>query len=659
MEDKTRPELKRPQPEARSLNPGDPPEKPSHKAPRQALPAPSQAWRPGRSEANREINLGLKRRQRAQEQESEPFKQASNTRGKTYESPPSASKRTRAKRDESPAETQARRVPTPAPLPLRRTRRARRPIPDDWEPPLAVGASLGDNLSRIEEAERSVLQWEAILENARDTQPFADLSSFEKQLEKARTKFIEMEVSEENSVPVDQLESTKRQRIQERIRLLEDTLERNECPTANINIRAAIKAYEEEAIQCWDLWTLFYAGHLVDVCMSYDSFTHNRAERLDGYYYQHGPGWLWYEPPLSPAADHNPSLMAATWAQPSRDSNTLSGGCNQSWDITMGFRRVRGFHSRDGTVPGPAPGAAGKFLAYKTRVRGVPKPQPREDCWVEDDEMAPRCFFLMQLDSGATNPCLYNTDLDIIGIDRKLYPPQTSIYVNTANSDARASVYEMRVDVCRHDGQSLVGDNPVWPEERRELGGIVPVMVLVDGLDNDAGPLDHVEIKLRRDRGEDVSEAALAVRKKNPKDARLSGMLPFQVCYFAGAPGMDIWFGEDRRDVLGADRMPGQRRWERHKVKQLVRGSQLEPIEERPVVSFDHKMDHKRIVDSDVDGCPGASQITVDVWADRTTYGMEPRVSQRVQLVNRERVGHKRPASPIGRDKRKKRSRWV
>lgn len=102
-------------------------------------------------------------------------------------------------RDEPPAEAQTERVPAPTPAP---PKRSRRPIPPDWKPPLAVGASLGDNLSRIEEAERSVLQWEAILENARQTQPLADLSSFEKQLEKARTKFNELENSEENSVPV-------------------------------------------------------------------------------------------------------------------------------------------------------------------------------------------------------------------------------------------------------------------------------------------------------------------------------------------------------------------------------------------------------------------------------------------------------------------------
>jgi hypothetical protein len=80
--------------------------------------------------------------------------------------------------------------------------KARRPIPPDWKPPLAIGESLGDNLSRLEEAERSVLQWEAIVENSRITQPLADLSGLEQQLHKARQIFSQMEDTDENSMPV-------------------------------------------------------------------------------------------------------------------------------------------------------------------------------------------------------------------------------------------------------------------------------------------------------------------------------------------------------------------------------------------------------------------------------------------------------------------------
>lgn len=54
----------------------------------------------------------------------------------------------------------------------------------------------------MEQADRLVAQWEAILRNARETQTFADLSSFEQQLEKVTRERDELDESEENLVPV-------------------------------------------------------------------------------------------------------------------------------------------------------------------------------------------------------------------------------------------------------------------------------------------------------------------------------------------------------------------------------------------------------------------------------------------------------------------------
>lgn len=151
-------------------------------------PAVSESWRPGRSPANVELNLGLQtdQRQRAQE---------------------SAGQDTSALWPElvDPHSPEHLRSPWTRPTipdegePLRRTRR---PIPSDWKPPLAVGASLGEGLSHLEQADRLVAQWEAILRNARRTQTFADLSSFERQLEKVTRERDEMDESEENLVPV-------------------------------------------------------------------------------------------------------------------------------------------------------------------------------------------------------------------------------------------------------------------------------------------------------------------------------------------------------------------------------------------------------------------------------------------------------------------------
>ncbi|KAF4981216.1 hypothetical protein FZEAL_2946 [Fusarium zealandicum] len=649
------------EPQVESNSPSD--EFPKHKLQQQTrahlLPASDGSWRPGRSSANREINLGLHRSQQLQKES--PACSKGGNEGTTL----TGNKRKQDQQQDSfrgtseTANTQTTTEPS--------SKRPRRPIPSDWKPPLAVGASLGDSLSRLEEAERSVVQWEAILDNSRKTEPFADLSSIEKQLEKVRRQFNEMEECDENTIPIDELESTKRMRVDERLGVLNEALMQSKCPTGDVNIRVAIEAYREGSIQCWDKWTLLYAGQIVDHCSSYDSFTQDRQERLNRYSEEHGQGWLWFEPPLAPSADSQPDqLMAATWAQPSKDGGKLSGGLHHALDITMGFRRVKGFHSRlssllSAEVKTPSISDTGKVLLYKTRQRHPYQKLPKEMCFVEDDVSAPRCFFMMQLDSGASHPCLYNTDLDLLGINRDAYPAQTTVTVNTANGHVRAAVYEMRVDVCRHNGQSLVGDEPVWPNDRHELGGIVPVMVLVESSTDESKPLSEGELEMRQRRGDDVSEEGLANRKKSSKEVRLSGMLPFQVCYSAGAPGMKLWFGEDRRDVLGADRMPGQRRWERHKIAKFVRRPrEADALEERPRVIFDHRFDGKRVYDADARDHTGASSLSIVDEEEVRRFWLEPREVKKLQPLKHQvkRVLPESPDEPL-ESKRIKRSRQV
>lgn len=110
-------------------------------------------------------------------------------------------KRKRSGTPESSSQSSSVARPSPSPQPPSRPKRRRLQVPADWTPPLAVGASLGENLSRIEEAERLVLQWEAIIDNARRTQPRADLSPFEQRLEEVRRDLEDLEETEENLVP--------------------------------------------------------------------------------------------------------------------------------------------------------------------------------------------------------------------------------------------------------------------------------------------------------------------------------------------------------------------------------------------------------------------------------------------------------------------------
>ncbi|KLO86750.1 uncharacterized protein LW93_11533 [Fusarium fujikuroi] len=557
--------------------------------------------RPGRSEANREINLRLRRSQRLQSMRPEPLLAPPHTVEEEEEEEEAE--------EGFSAESQGVQTVTSTGSPGTSAQmssahhepsRARRPIPSDWKPPLAIGESLGDNLSRLEEAERSVLQWEAIVENARITQPLADLSGLEQQLQKARQIFSQMEDTDENLVPVDELETTKQRRIQRRMSLLKASLDRSECPVGDINIRAAIQAYESGRIKCWDKWTLLYAGNVVDFCPSYESFTLDRDERLDRYHGMYGDGWLWYEAPLAPKGNYQPEqLMAATWAQPSGSWGVLADYHAHAWSIHMGFQRVKGFHSRfSSRLSDRNRKDIGKVLTYETRMRELGTPE-KGMCFVEDDSTAPRVCFLMQLDSGATHPSLHKTDIAYLAIDSKTYPAQTHTTVVTASSTTVAALYEIRVDICRHNGESLVGEEPVFPNDRRQIGGIVPVMVLVDSTEDQSKPLDEWYIEALKN-GEDVSEEAMAARYKGQDECRLSGMLPFQVCYFSGAPGAPtFWFGEDRRDVLGADRMPGHQRWERHKEAYIVeRPVEFENLG-RPTVIFEHQGNGIRLLDRD------------------------------------------------------------
>ncbi|KAF5598500.1 hypothetical protein FPCIR_3063 [Fusarium pseudocircinatum] len=560
--------------------------------------------RPGRSPANREINLRLRRSQRLQSMRPELLSAPAPTveeEGGREEGAAAEDYSAQSQGEQTAASTSSPDTSAQISSAHHELSRARRPIPPDWKPPLAIGESLGDNLSRLEEAERSVLQWEAIVENARITQPLADLSGLEQQLHKARQIFSQMEDTDENLMPVDELETTKRQRIQQRISLLKASLERSECPVGDVNIRAAIQAYESGRIKCWGKWTLLYAGNVVDICPSYESFTLDRDERLDRYHSMYGDGWLWYEAPLAPKGNYYQpeQLMAATWAQPSGSWGVLADYHAHAWSIHMGFQRVKGFHSRFATrLNDPKRKDSGKVLPYETRMRERGTPE-KGTCFVEDDNTAPRVCFFMQLDSGATHPSLHKTDIAYLAIDSKTYPAQTHTTVVTASSTTVAALYEIRVDICRHNGESLVGEEPVFPNARRQVGGIVPVMVLVDSTEDQSKPLGEWYKEALKN-GEDVSEEAIATRYKGQDECRLSGMLPFQVCYFSGAPGAPtFWFGEDRRDVLGADRMPGHQRWERHKEPYMVeRPAEFENLD-RPTVIFEHQGNGIRLLDRD------------------------------------------------------------
>lgn len=159
-------------------------------------------WRPGRDPANIEINRRVRRSQRLQgnhETESPQghrAREGPSTIASAHGRQDSLGELTGTASNSSETSAQLSSITVGPP------RRTRRVIPPDWKPPLAIGDSLGNNLSRIEEAERSVLQWEAIIEKTRKSHPLADVSGLERQLENVRRKFEEMEETDENTMPV-------------------------------------------------------------------------------------------------------------------------------------------------------------------------------------------------------------------------------------------------------------------------------------------------------------------------------------------------------------------------------------------------------------------------------------------------------------------------
>lgn len=79
---------------------------------------------------------------------------------------------------------------------------------------------------------------------------------------------------------------------------------------------------------------------------------------------------------------------------------------------------------------------------------------------------------------------------------------------------------------------------------------------------------------------------------------RLSGMVPFLACYMSSAPTMNIlMLGEDRNDVLGAHRMPGQMRWDISISSDTPADYHNWGNYGNPVIAFSHK--DGKIMDTD------------------------------------------------------------
>ncbi|KAI3340602.1 hypothetical protein F4824DRAFT_496885 [Ustulina deusta] len=436
-----------------------------------------------------------------------------------------------------------------------------------WES-LVIG-SLGENLSHIERKNREIEQQRFIVQFHEQHSPH-EVDHNRRILNQLLQERAEMEDNEENNMPQYR---EKSERISRRLELLRWVLDNSKCEDERINVTAAIQGYESGQIPYSPDFTLLCAGHIVDRCPNYTSFSMDRNERLERYFARHGPGWLWQEPPL---------------AGPGNDVLGMKGTCLDrefeidkyhigTYQVTLELRIQRGKVSK------------GKSHAHSHETGHKDANQTQNS--------DASCRLGTLLDSGATFPIILESDLARLNMDLSRYPPQGVMDVNIVGGKSKLKFYEMYVSVCSEDGSSLIGqgDEAVWPTEPRSLGGFCPVLAQPDP----AG--SHVSFV-----------------------QRLSGMIPFDACYISSAPSMArVWLGEDRRDVLGTSRLPAHLRFDTDKKFIFEYPQEFETLRQAARtpdrVIFVHEFPDQPdllLIDSDTAKVRGKSELAIGQYQD-------------------------------------------
>jgi len=359
--------------------------------------------------------------------------------------------------------------------------------------------------------------------------------------------------------------------IQKQIEGLEWALNISNFEPERENLRGAIAAYKSGEIRYSKHFSILYAGKVVDTAVDYASFVKDRQERLDRYEKAHGPHWLFYEAPLDVHPDTKPTMMMAT--------ATLDRA--QTWSNLGPYHIQQGFWKRYDYVN-----------RMPTMIHSVPVEFERE-FWSDRGRVAcqdpgPNLAFRSLLDTGSTYPSLYREDFERLAIDDRRYSCQAVQILNTANGPVTSRIFELFVSVLDNNKRQLVDpDDCVWEYHSKYLGGLCPVVEMKGTIQyDDAG---------------------------RERCTRLSGLLPFLACYVSSTPTVDALFlGEDRKDVLGYHRMPGQKKWDiaipPAKDRTLERTGHDKFGE--PRVIFNHR--GGQIVDEDHPTIRHASRITIN-----------------------------------------------
>lgn len=174
----------------------------------------------------------------------------------------------------------------------------------------------------------------------------------------------------------------------------------------------------------------------------------------------------------------------------------------------MGFRRRKVAVSRS------------PYLPHDKRFRRCPK----KPLLTEFDMDGPTQHWSVLLDSGATFPCLFEGDFEHLGIDRFAYAAQSARNIATADDSKIMRTYELDITVASESDHSI----NLTPY------GMIPIPV----------------VALPGSAPGNVSDPSTA-------PDRLSGIIPFHICFVSSAPhNFKIWLGTDRKSVLGAGRFP-------------------------------------------------------------------------------------------------------
>ncbi|KAK4229726.1 hypothetical protein QBC38DRAFT_471464 [Podospora fimiseda] len=421
-----------------------------------------------------------------------------------------------------------------------------------WQPSIAIGSRLwleGEDPSTIEIADRKVIQTRLWATHYQGVARFAEM------LEEAIQERAQLDEKDQvNTKPRSTLPSVHTKAINQRLVLLQHILQSSQFPPESQNIQAAISGYQTGSIPYSSNYTIIYAGRIVDTFPDYTSFSSgtSRSTLLNNYFSTHGPGWLWYEPPLKGNHQITAKRSATLINPPSVRKGTQNTG---HYTIRLGFQRRQMLVSRDGI----------NFLTDKhRRVQSEPSPESHI------------VYYETLLDCGATHPLIWTADLPCLQIDPRRYAAQTAQNVHIAAGEVKARSYDVTTFIFpfptttppshqtgpqtfyhpttpSYPPPSTPGP-PTWPTEPNIIQSLSPLLVFPGSSATDFDP--------------------------DSTPDRLSGFIPFNALYISSTPGeYKLTLGEDRRDVIGATRTPGHIRYRNdvYLASKHIRGPQLLP----------------------------------------------------------------------------------